>query len=495
MGSPESLTVKPESGKGPNGTLNPPVGLTWTPPATDGGSTYTWSPPLYFDTDILRAPANITVGFSLAPKDYHFKKYIVELVSDPDEKMVHKCVIDTLDDYSCLGIYYQRVPEDAKTVTHTFHNLAPATYNVLIEPVDPDSQNTDRCLCFERTSDTHKICRLCLTTKSSDIVVTGESTRHDTGTILAVVCGSTLVFSVVVFVILVIICRGRQNAARHQVSVHGMTSQTLSSPRNGKCPLLVLPKKNVYLLYAEDHKDHLNVITCLAVYLKEQCYCDVFYLPWFKGAFQAIGTYQWIISHIDEADYVIVISSEAAFKLLDARNTNTSLKTEDEGPEGDIFSPAITHVRTKSLEPDFYRKTILVYFDYTSEDFVLKEVSPGVHYKLPKHFKDFLCHIHEVDVFDQTGRHPDIEAMGNLLSSRRGQAFQEAIIKARHFQKSDPLWFDRRFRRQDSSYRSKEDLEVGDSVSMKAQTADVDPLISVDGERIVGRTWINRSST
>ncbi|XP_046542646.1 interleukin-17 receptor D-like isoform X1 [Haliotis rubra] len=271
-------------------------------------------------------------------------------------------------------------------------------------------------------------------------------------------------FGMVLIIIVVLVYRRQRQTGNGLISEHKPTNINNLGRGNGPS---VLPRKKVYLLYAEDHKDHLNVITSLAVYLKDQCYCDVFYLPWFKGAFQAIGTYQWIISHIDEADYVIVISSEAAFKLLDARNTNTSLKTEDEGPEGDIFSPAITHVRTKSLEPDFYRKTILVHFDYTSEDFVLKEVSPGVHYKLPKHFKDLLCHIHEVDVFDHTRGHPEIDAMENLQSNRSGQTFQEAITKARHFQKSDPLWFDRRFRRQDSAYESDPDGHF-DSVSLTA---------------------------
>ncbi|XP_071081743.1 interleukin cytokine receptor-related protein 1-like isoform X2 [Haliotis cracherodii] len=433
-----------------------------------------WSTSISYESDNLTAPARITVQFSLAPKEYNFKKYNIELVSDRDPKNVmFLCIISTLDSYSCQERNYQKPSEDAVTITHTFYDLPPAIYKVWVSPHNPHWQEEGQCLCSEKTSVNESHCVRCITTTTGNITVaqngqqngqltvSGPSrTSTDLLTVLVAVLGAMVGLVLIVFVVIFY--------RKKRLTGNGLISDdkpaNINNLKGGNTPS-VLPRKKVYLLYAEDHKDHMNVITSFAFYLKDQCFCDVFYLPWFKGAFQSMGTYQWIMSHIDEADYVIVISSEAAFKLLDARNTNTSLRTEDEGPEGDVFSPAITHVRTKSREPDFYKKTILAYFDYTSEDFVLKEVSPGVYYKLPKHFKGLLCHIHEVDVFDLTHRQPNIDAMENLQATRSGQSFQEAMTKARHFQKSDPLWFDKRFYRQDSAYESDPDGHF-DSVSL-----------------------------
>lgn len=237
--------------------------------------------------------------------------------------------------------------------------------------------------------------------------------------------------------------------------------------------------KKVYLLHAEDHKEHINVITNLAIYLKDHCNCKVFFLPWYRGAVQTTGVYQWIITHIDQADYVIVISSEAAFNLFDSRSTNISYRAEDEGPEGDSFSPAMTHVMAKSSEPGFFKKTILVYFEYTKEDFVLKEISPGVQYKLPKHFREMVCHIHGINA--ENGK--QINGMDNLQATTGGRNFLETVTKAKHFEKSDPGWFEKRFKRHDSAYGSEHDeAEVEDSVSMKARPDYVNDAYDYDDE-------------
>ncbi|XP_046550391.1 uncharacterized protein LOC124260177 isoform X2 [Haliotis rubra] len=226
----------------------------------------------------------------------------------------------------------------------------------------------------------------------------------------------------------------------------------------------VLRVKKVYLLYTDDHKDHSEVINKLAIYLRDYCYCEVFYLPWFRGKIQTTGAYQWILSHIDQADYVLLISSEAAFMLFDARNTTTSFRTMDGGPEGDTFSPAVTHIMARSSQPDFHKKTILAYFEYTDEEYVIKEIIPGVNYQLPKYFKELLCHIHEVELCGKTPKQAKINAMGNLQASQCGRRLLDAVIKATHFQKACPQWFSERFQRQDSAYSSQYD-HVGDSVS------------------------------
>ncbi|XP_046542672.1 uncharacterized protein LOC124253003 [Haliotis rubra] len=452
------------------------------PQVQDGTSTWSWTSSVSYERQHLSAPADIVVRFSLASKHYNFRKYRIGLDKGHGHSNLYSvCVVDTQEKYSCQGKDYQKPSENATALTHTFYDIEPGNYTIWISPQDPYFQDDDRCVCCVMTSSNVTKYKACAVTQSGTITVEENEGTAPSPAVLSTEAppplnqgaAFTAVFAcvlAVVVVIAVLVCRRHHNIARSAIA--RSSPRTHLSSGSGK----FLSRKKVYLLYAEDHKDHLNVISRLAIYLKNQCCCELFYFPWLKRDFHAIGTYQWIISHIDEADYVIVISSEAAFKLLDARNTNTSLKTEDEGPEGDIFSPAITHVRTKSLEPDFYRKTILVYFDYTSEDFVLKEVSPGVHYKLPKHFKDLLCHIHEVDVFDQTRRHPDIDAIVDLQATRIGRHLRKAIEKARRFEKSDPHWFEKRFCRQHSVHESEHDPEqTWESVSLKANVVDTDP--------------------
>ncbi|XP_067684364.1 uncharacterized protein [Haliotis asinina] len=447
------------------------------PPQQDETSTWTWMSSILYKKQRFSAPADIVARFSLAPKHYRFRKYTVGLDKGPEHSnLYHECTVDTLEAYSCHGKDYEKPPDNATSLIHTFYDVKPGNYTIWISPQDPHFQYDDLCVCYEMTSSNETKCKACTVTQSGTITVEENEGSTPSPDVLSTVFTAVFacVLVVAIIVIAVLVCRRHHNTARSAIGGSSMRRHLCSG--SGK----PFPRKKVYLLYAEDHKDHLNVISRLAIYLKNQCCCEVFYSPWFKRDFHSIGTYQWIISHIDEADYVIVISSEAAFKLLDARNTNTSLKTEDEGPEGDIFSPAITHVRTKSLEPDFYRKTILVYFDYTSEDFVLEEVSPGVHYKLPKHFKDLLCHIHEVDVFDQTCRHPAIDAMVKLQATRSGRHLRKAIESARHFQRSNPHWFEKRFRRQNSLNESEHDPEqMFESVSVKANAGDTDPRITV----------------
>ncbi|XP_071098415.1 uncharacterized protein [Haliotis cracherodii] len=453
-------------------------------PVQDGSSTASWSTSVSYEMRTLTPPADVTVQFSLAPSEYNFRKYSVELVSDHDDKNVLLgCEVDTLGDYICQGINNPKPPADATTVTHTFHDLGPGSYRVWITPVDPHWQTEGQCLCFERTSANHTACLRCITTSTGNIIVEphaaetsptspaqpGGSTAPDVGdttartsptppaqpagstapsvgdtkepptdlvTGLAALFGS--LFGLILVAVVVIVYR-RQRAS-------------------------ALCVRKVYLLYTDDHRDHCNVVSKLAIYLRDLCYCEVFFVPWFRGTIKTMGVYQWILSHIDQADYVLVISSEAAFMLFDARNTNTSFRTEDVGPEGDTFSPAVTHIMARSSQPDFHKKTILAHFAYTDEEYVIKDVSPVIHYQLPKYFKEMLCHIHEVELLDKTPKQAKINAIGNLQASQCGRTLLDAITKAKHFQKACPQWFAERFQRQDSAYSSQYD-HVGDSVS------------------------------
>ncbi|XP_046570043.1 uncharacterized protein LOC124278366, partial [Haliotis rubra] len=107
------------------------IALFTLQPVQDGTSTAFWSASVSYEMRTLTDPADITVQFSLAPSEYNFRKYSVELVGDHDDKNVLiGCEVDTLGDYSCQGINNLKPPAGASTVTHTFHDLGPGSYRV-----------------------------------------------------------------------------------------------------------------------------------------------------------------------------------------------------------------------------------------------------------------------------------------------------------------------------------------------------------------------------
>ncbi|XP_067653233.1 uncharacterized protein [Haliotis asinina] len=447
-------------------------------PLQDGSSTASWSASVSYEMRTLTDPADITVHFSLAPSEYNFRKYTVELVGDHDDKNVLiGCEVDTMDDYSCQGINNPKPAAGATTVSHTFHDLGPGSYRVWITPVDPYWQTDGECLCYERTSINHTVCLRCITTSTGNITVEGHVVRSSTSSAST---SSTSTSST-------------STSSTSRTHPTGPTEPSVEDIRELPDDVVTslaslfgslfglflvgivvmgyrrqrasaLRVKSLYLLYTDDHKDHSDVINKLAIYLRDYCYCEVFYVPWFRGTIQTTGTYQWILSHIDFADFVLIISSEAAFMLFDARNTNTSFRAMDGGPEGDTFSPAVSHIMARSSQRDFHKKTILAHFEYTGEEFAIKEISPGVNYQLPKYFKELLCHIHEVEMCGKTPKQAKINAMGNLQASQCGRSLLDAVVKATHYQKACPHWFVQRFQRQDSAYSSQYD-HVGDSVS------------------------------
>ncbi|XP_067649299.1 uncharacterized protein [Haliotis asinina] len=475
----------------------------------DGNSPLSWSAAVSYTDVYPSAPAEITARFSFAPKDFNFTNYIFTLVGERDTvNVIERCDISTLRASICQGKTYDKPAANATSITIMFTVTVVDVYQIRMEPDDPYWNDPFRCLCYEKTSSVMRTCGRCILTVTGDISVgvgspdtssttargtseTGTSTTTHTGredttidtqdshsvtppattadvltsedviTVVTALAGG-LVVIVCLSLGVVLLWRKRRSAA-NDFTVNTKPGQ--NHLRHDQYTH-AHPVKKVYLLYAEDHKDHINVITNLAIYLKDHCNCQVFFLPWFRGTIQTTGVYQWIMTHIDLSDYVIIISSEAAYNLFDTRSTSTTYRAEDEGPEGDTFSPAMTHVMAKSAEHDFFKKTILVYFEYTNEDFVLKEVSPGVQYKLPKHFKELMWHIHEVNTMTRR----KVEGMDNLQATTGGRNVLEAVTKAKHFQTSDPDWFSKRFQRQDSAYGSQHEDEVEDSVSWKQRS-------------------------
>ncbi len=93
----------------------------------------------------------------------------------------------------------------------------------------------------------------------------------------------------------------------------------------------------------------------------------------------------------------------------------------------------------------------MVHFEYTGDELVLRELSAGIQYNLPKHLNQLLYHIHQVDSHDSSTR---LESLDNLQASSKGHDLLRAIAAAKNFQNTHINWFNKTYHREDSAYTS-----------------------------------------
>lgn len=187
----------------------------------------------------------------------------------------------------------------------------------------------------------------------------------------------------------------------------------------------VRPK--VFVLYEEDHEFHKIVVDKFATYLQQHCQCDVMYVEWQLDS-------PWVHQELEAAKYVVIVNSEGAYKsyMSKASEKNSPSLTNRR-------MSSINSIRNKFLHEERYDRYVMVYFDHTDEKFIIPDISPGYKYKLPKHFTDFLLHIHQLKRTDNLAQY-DLPLDGNHCSRPIGQDFLESIKKAQQFQLEHPNW-------------------------------------------------------
>ncbi|KAK3576676.1 hypothetical protein CHS0354_004964 [Potamilus streckersoni] len=416
-----------------------------------------WSTSISFkNNSYLR---QVCLVFKKPPAEFNFTQFEVTLMPLPVTEQLRKQRI----------IIY--------TFDHTFRDVIPGQYYLQVKPVDDFTGN---CIC----RDTSNICQQCITTETFPFFIYNVSTTTTSITttsteppsssaippmqapsdpntlkIILAVIGSVLGVAIILFFGWFFWEKrkpkdkgnvdGNQHGRMQQLPVIiEDTESVVTVPiirRNfDRKKLISVPKRKVCILYAEDHECHEKVVESLVTYLQSDCSCDVMYAQWSMDVIRHNGPLFWMQQSLNSADCVIIINSEAAYKIVEADKERKEFKPVKSSPLSNLFLPGIKLVMSKFIQDHQYNKFIMVRFDYTSENYVLKEICPGLCYCLTKHFTEFLCHIHGL-----TQNHDftlfDLPLETNHLERDKGLKLCDAVKKAQKYENQHPKWFSEKF--------------------------------------------------
>lgn len=195
-------------------------------------------------------------------------------------------------------------------------------------------------------------------------------------------------------------------------------------------------RPKLFILYEEDHPYHRKVVDKFAMLLQKHCSCDVMH------AQLRLDT-TWVHQESQNADYVLIVNSKLAYAIyqrLITKNRGMPERT----PSGNVQIPAINCILERFLQEPHYDKTVMVYFDYTSEGLVIPDICPGYNYKLMKHFTDFLMHIHKLKRTDNLVQY-DLPLDGKYYLNPVGKDLQRAIEEAVSYERENPDWFAQKY--------------------------------------------------
>ena len=116
----------------------------------------------------------------------------------------------------------------------------------------------------------------------------------------------------------------------------------------------------------------------------------------------------------------------------------------EQTPSGHLQIPAINCILERFLQEPHYDKTVMVYFDYTSEGLVIPDICPGYNYKLMKHFTDLLMHIHKLKRTDNLTQY-DLPLDGKYYLKPIGKDLQRAIEETVSYERENPDWFAQKY--------------------------------------------------
>ena len=156
----------------------------------------------------------------------------------------------------------------------------------------------------------------------------------------------------------------------------------------------------------------------------------------------------WVHQDLQKADFIIIVNSEGAYKSYMSEYEKRNHLDSNLPSTGSSNLSSINSIRNKFLHEEHYDNIVMVYFEYTSEKYIMPDICPGFKYKLMKHFTDFLLHVHNLHRAENLSRF-DLPLDGNHKKRPIGLLLVESIAEAVKFERDNPNWalkhFDRMY--------------------------------------------------
>ncbi|XP_065938370.1 interleukin cytokine receptor-related protein 1 isoform X3 [Magallana gigas] len=392
----------------------------------------------------------IQVVFALAPTEFPFTIYTISLYNVNDISPVS--AVNVTKDHP----------------SHVFKGIPPGTYIVKVLPFDPYfNQGPGRCLCKNE----YNTCFPCTTTVTRNFTVgytadtsgKSEESPHTGVGIIAAVIGVLIgVLLVVVMGFLFFYWRNKDKRDDDDNDTERGDNYNIIEDENIKVadkgnPLWfqndgledndgerrVLPKKTIFLAYAEDHESHKDVLTSFANFLETHCRCNVIFAPWRLSDIMQ-DKFRWVINSMEQADYTVIVNSFTAFEQFKQWKTNgkKDSKIFEGSPLADLFIPILNQTCIRLNNQSNYRKFIMVRFEYTSKEHSITELNSGGEYVLTKHLREFLCHVHQIDQQRTKMENVGLAFVDDYTQLPDGTQLKDKIQKAKEYEFKFPRRMD-----------------------------------------------------
>lgn len=153
----------------------------------------------------------------------------------------------------------------------------------------------------------------------------------------------------------------------------------------------------------------------------------------------------WVHQDIQDADKVIIVNSKLAYDLYKSLLSKNQEYTEnrrytENGSSRNGIVPRINCILQKFLQQPSYDKIVMVYFDYTNENYIIPEICSGYNYKLMKNFTELLLYIHKLKRTDNLAQY-DLPLDGKYHLKPIGKDLQNVIRNAAAYERENPDGF------------------------------------------------------
>ncbi|CAG5136257.1 unnamed protein product [Candidula unifasciata] len=205
------------------------------------------------------------------------------------------------------------------------------------------------------------------------------------------------------------------------------------------CAAVPLAEKLVYIIYARDHQPHVQLVEALIAFLNVHCHCRVISLMPFDG--DESEKYQWFLSRISSADYIIFLNSRAAESLIVAYLNMKLCRTKPASLEDDLFLLGVRYLMQSEIVRE--NKLILVSFNGKC---CQKYLQVSVVYTLPNDLLGLLQKLHNFSK-ENTEAYDKLLPLyvENIPSLPEGARLLSAIKAEEDFEESNPGWFPKKF--------------------------------------------------